>query len=137
MIMDQLEFIEDAPSNTLIVAFACQPYRYLYPALASLTYTTSPGTITNTGTASAEPVITVTGSGDIALTIGSRIINIAALASSITIDCAAGMATNGSTDLTSTVTFDAFPFTVMPGESAVSWTGSVTSVVITRPWRYI
>lgn len=98
---------------------------------------TAIGSITNVGTADATPFITVVGSGDIDLTIGDRTIHIDSLASEISIDCDAGMAYNGTTNLTSTVTFDRFPWTIPPGISTVSWTGSVTSVTITRPWRYI
>ena len=99
--------------------------------------TVCPDSITNPGTADAIPLITVVGSGNITLTIGGRTIYIDALASSITIDCEAGIAYNGTTNLTSTVTFDDFPWMIPPGTAAISWTGTVTSVTISRPWRYI
>ena len=79
--------------------------------------TVAGGLITNPGTA-AVPTITVVGSGDIDLTIGARTIHITGLASSITIDCDTGQSANGTTDLTSTVTFDYYPWTIPAGAIA-------------------
>lgn len=60
---------------------------------------------------------------------------IAGLASEITIDVAAGLAYNGAVNLTGSLTGD-WPLTIPPGNSTVSWTGSVTKVEITPSWRY-
>jgi phage-related protein len=109
---------------------------YTFGAVESILLT-APADIVNTGTAEAIPTITLVGSGDIDLTIGGRAIHIDGLASAITIDCDAGMAYNGATDLTSTVTMDYYPWTIQPGTNAVAWTGSVTSVTITPAWRYV
>jgi phage-related protein len=136
-ILEQIGFEEDTlASNTLIVAFACQPYRYVYPVPATVEYTSSPGSITNPGTVDAEPTIVVTGSGDITLTIGAKTVQIAALASAITIDVAAGLAYDGTTNLTGSLTGD-WPMTIPPGVNAVSWTGTVSKVEIAPNWRYI
>ncbi len=116
--------------------FRCKPYRYVYPAPAVITKTVSGQTITNPGTADAEPLIVVTGSGDVTLTIGAKTVQIAGLASKITIDVAAGLAYNGDVNLTGTLTGD-WPMTIPPGTSTVSWAGSVTKVEITPGWRYI
>lgn len=97
---------------------------------------TAHNSVFNPGTADAAPVITVVGSGDITLTIGAKTVTITGLASAITIDCDAGISVNGATDLTGTVTMD-YPVTLPPGENAISWTGTVTSVTISAPWRYI
>lgn len=116
--------------------FRCKPYRYVYPVPATVEYTSSPGSITNPGTADAEPTIIVTGAGDITLTIGAKTVQIAALASAITIDVAAGLAYNGTTNLTGSLTGD-WPMTIPPGVNAVSWTGLVSKVEIAPNWRYI
>lgn len=123
--------------RTFAAVFRCAPYRYIYPEPTAKTYTAIPDSINNPGTVDAVPIITVVGSGSINLAIGGRTIYIDALASAITIDCEAGIAYNGTTNLTSSVTFDCFPWTIQPGISTVSWTGTVTSVTISRPWRYI
>lgn len=123
--------------RTFTAVFRCKPYRYVFPEPSAKTITASPGSINNPGTADAEPVITVTGSGDIELTIGDKVVEIEGLESAVTIYTETGRAYNGDTELTSTIGRDAFPLALPPGLSAVSWTGSVTSVAITRPWRYV
>ncbi len=135
--LDMAVIIRNTGYRSFNAVFRCAPYRYIYPAPAAQTFTASPGSINNPGTADAVPQIAVVGSGDIDLTIGGRTIHIDGLASSITIDCETGMAYNGSTDLTSKVTLDYYPWVIPPGISAVSWTGTVTSVTVSRPWRYI
>lgn len=99
--------------------------------------TASGGKINNLGTADATPLITVVGSGDIDLAIGGKLIHIDALASQITIDTDSGISLDGSgNDISGKVTM-AYPWTIPPGTSAITWTGTVTSVTIARPWRYI
>lgn len=120
--------------RTFPAVFRCKPYRYVYPAPAVITKTVSGQTVTNPGNVEAEPLIVVTGSGDISLTIGAKTMQIAGLASKITIDVAAGLAYNGTVNLTGSLTGD-WPMTIPPGTSMVSWTGSVTKVEITPGWR--
>lgn len=139
--VNQIEFtrlIRGRQHRTFNAVFRCSPYRYVFPEPPALPFTTSPGSITNPGTAAAEPIITVVGSGDVVLTLGARMIAIDNLAATAVIDCETGIALDGSgNDITPSVTFDAFPMTIPPGSVAVSWTGTVTSVTISRPWRYI
>ena len=123
--------------RTFAATFRCKPYRYLYPATSPITITTSPGSVTNSGNVDAEPLIVVTGSGDITLTIGAKTLTITGLASAITIDVAAGLAYNGAVNLSASVSRVGWPLTIPPGVNAVSWTGAVTSVVITPAWRYL
>ena len=137
--VNQIELAKVVRANahrTFTAVFRCKPYRYVYPAPATAEYTSSPGSITNPGTADAEPTIIVTGAGDITLTIGAKTVQIAALASAITIDVAAGLAYDGATNLTGSLTGD-WPMTIPPGVNAVSWTGTVSKVEIAPNWRYI
>lgn len=118
--------------------FRCAPYRYAYPQPAALTLTASPGSITNPGTADAYPLITIAGSGDVTLTVGSKTLTVTGLASQITYDTETGYSLDGSgNDLTPTASLDEWPLAIPPGTSAVSWTGTVSRVTITRPWRYV
>ncbi len=121
--------------RSFAAVFRCQPYRYAYPAPATITKTVSGQTITNSGNVDAEPLIVVTGSGDVTLTIGAKTVQIAGLASKITIDVAAGLAYNGAVNLTGSLTGD-WPLTIPPGINAVSWVGDVTKIEITPAWRY-
>jgi predicted phage tail component-like protein len=123
--------------RTFTAVFRCYPYRYLYPEPTPKTYTASPGSINNPGTADAVPDITVIGSGDIDLIIGDKAIHIDSLAADVTIYGDTGYAFDSTgANLTPSVTFD-WPLVIPPGISEVSWTGTVTSVTVTRPWRYI
>lgn len=120
------------------LVFRCQPYRYAYPTPPPQTITSSPGSINNPGTADAYPLITIVGSGDVALTIGAKTLSVESLASQVTYDTETGFALDGSGgDLTPTVSLSEWPLAIKPGINTVSWTGSVTSVTITRPWRYV
>lgn len=122
--------------RSFAAVFRCKPFRYVHPAPAVITKTASGQTITNPGTVDAEPYIVITGSGDVTLTIGTKTVQIAGLASKVSIDVAAGLAYNGEINLTGSLTGD-WPMTIPPGNSTVSWTGSVTKVEITPGWRYI
>jgi len=136
-ILDQIEFTNDVlPANFLIVPFACQPYRYLYPETSvTLVNGGVTGTFNNTGTAPAEPVISLTGTGDIALTIGAKTLYIDDLSGDITIDVPAGLAYNGTVNLTYKLTGD-WPFTIATGANATSWTGTLTAATMLPNRRY-
>lgn len=122
--------------RSFAAVFRCQPYRYAYPAPAKITINAPTGqSVTNPGNVDAEPLIVVTGTGDIELTIGSKTLLIAGLASSITIDTAAGLAQHDDVNLTGSLTGD-WPLTIPPGINAVSWVGDVTKIEITPAWRY-
>lgn len=138
--VNQIEFskiLRGRKHRRFAAVFRCSPYRYIYPEPTPKTYTASPGSINNPGTADAVPDITVIGSGDIDLIIGDKAIHIDSLVADVTIYGDTGYALDSTgTNLTPSVAFD-WPLVIPPGISAVSWTGTVTSVTITRPWRYI
>ena len=98
--------------------------------------------ISNPGTAPSEPIITVLGSGDINLQLtdqnSSQTVLITGLSSEyIVLDCAARMAHKGSTNLSGIVTpVGGWP-KLQPGNTLVSWSGSVQAVEITGNWRDI
>lgn len=126
--------------RTFAAVFRCQPYRYMNPPVAALALTNG-GTIENPGNIDAEPVVALTGSGDITLTIGSKTLEISGLSGGITVDVALGVAyATGVTPLvplTGSVGRDGWPFTIPPGEHAVGWTGSVASAQIEPRWRCV
>lgn len=119
--------------------FDCDPYRYGYPEPASITVSNG-GTLTNPGTAASEPRITVAGSGDITLTIAGRLVELHGISGGCIIDSqmrdvyeADGLTLcNGK----AVIDGDAFP-ALPPGNSAIAWTGAVTSVQILPRWRYL
>ena len=122
------------------IHFHCQPFRYHLekPSGDDVTITSSPDTVTNPGTYKSAPQMTIEGTGNIVLTIGTQIVEIEELEGGIIIDSEMG----DCFDLTKTrllnsqVTLmdDEFP-TLAPGANIISWTGSVEKITITPRWR--
>lgn len=118
------------------------PFLYHVPAAGEsgddVTITSSPDTVTNPGTYKSAPQMTIEGTGNIVLTIGTQIVEIEELEDGIIIDSEMG----DCFDLTKTrllndkVTLmdDDFP-TLAPGANIISWTGTVTKITITPRWR--
>lgn len=122
------------PHRSFSVNFRCKPFWY-QAGVQNVTITTSGSTISNPGTVYSEPVITVNGSGDITLVVGTRIIELTGITSSITIDSVLQEAYNGVTDMNAHMSGE-FPI-LKSGMNAVSWNGNVTSVVVQPNWRYL
>ena len=91
--------------------------------------------IFNPGSVYSEPIITVTGSGDITLMVGTTIVELTDITSGIVLDCALQEAYLGNTLMNDHMSGD-FPV-LKPGMNAISWSGTVTSVVIKPNWRYL
>lgn len=118
--------------------FEAQPFRRLVVEPPALTLTNG-GTIYNPGDIAARPVLTVTGTGALELTIGDQTFSVANIQGSTgyIIDLAAEMlvSSDGEQQLTQYSTGDWM--TIQPGTSEVSWTGSgITSITMTQPWRW-
>jgi len=127
--------------QTIEVTFTCHPCAYVYP-IPSVALTNG-RIITNPGTRYAEPVITIVGSGDITLAIGTQTLVITGLTGgSITLDMEARVAfrelTDGSkVNLCPLVSGD-WPLLIQPGSNAVSWTGAVSALTLDAAnWRYV
>ena len=112
--------------------FRCFPFWYL-DGVADITLTASTSVITNPGSVYAEPVLTVYGSGDITLMVGTAIVELLGVDGSIIIDSVLKEAFKGNV-LQNEKMSGEFPI-LRPGVNAVSWTGNVSSVTITPNWR--
>lgn len=116
------------------VQFRCEGWRYRYPAPATITLS-APGNVTNPGTAASEPLVEVSGSGNVNLMIGGRTLLIDGLSGTMLIDCEARLAWVGDVLSSSMITrVGGWPI-LTPGSNAVSWSGGVTKVEITPRWR--
>lgn len=117
--------------DTATVKFRCQPYMYeRTPQVVTLT---AAGTLTNAGNAVALPKIVVNGTGDCTVTIGGSTVKLFGLKGAVTIDTESGYVYSA----TGAVAMEGeFPVLGL-GNTAVSFTGSVTSLVITPNWRWI
>ena len=122
------------PHCAFSVNFRCFPFWYQQDA-ATITVTVSGTIVTNPGSVYSEPNIRVYGSGDITLMFGTTIVELEDISSSIVIDCALKEAYLGNALMNDHVAGD-FPV-LKPGANAVSWSGTVTRVVIQPNWRYL
>lgn len=122
------------PHCSFAVNFRCYPFWY-QENVSDVTITTSGDTITNPGSVYSEPLITVYGSGNITLMIGTAIVELTNISSSIVLDCALKEAYKGTALMNDHMSGD-FPV-LKPGLNAVSWSGNVTRIVIKPNWRYL
>ena len=122
------------PHCTFAVNFRCYPFWY-QENVSDVTITTSGSTITNPGSVYSEPLLTINGSGDITLMVGTTIVELTDINGSIVLDCALKEAYKGTTLMNDHMSGD-FPV-LKPGLNAVSWSGNVTRIVIKPNWRYL
>ena len=119
------------PHRSFAVNFRCKPFWYLSD-VEPITLTASGTFITNPGSVSSEPIITVYGSGEITLMVGMTITELE-ITDKITLDTPLMEAYNSSTSMNSCMSGD-FP-QLLPGKNAVSWSGNVSRVEIQPNWR--
>ena len=122
------------PHRSFAVNFRCKPFWY-QENVESVTLTASTSTVTNPGSVYSEPVITVYGTGDITLMVGTDIVELEGVSGSITLDSELREAYSGTTGLNSAMSGE-FPV-LKPGQNAISWSGDVTKVEISPNWRYL
>ena len=122
------------PHCSFAVNFRCYPFWY-QETVSDVTITTSGDTITNPGSVYSEPLITVYGSGNITLMVGTMIVELTNVSGSIVLDCALKEAYKGTTLMNDHMSGD-FPV-LKPGLNAISWSGNVTRIVIKPNWRYL
>lgn len=115
------------------VNFRCQPFKY---ATNNETITLeSAGIVYNPGTIESQPIITVYGTGDIALTINSKTIQLTNVADYVTVDSVLVDCYKDTALKNNDMTGD-FPV-LIPGTNSISWTGTVTKIEITPNWRWL
>lgn len=134
---NQIEFekvLRIREHRTFSIIFRCKPFWYA-TGTQDITITTSTTSVTNPGSVYSEPRITVYGSGEITLMVGQYITELTDVDESIVLDSELQEAYKGTDSKNSCVSGD-FPLLV-PGSNAISWTGEVTSVVVTPRWRYL
>ena len=132
MLSPLMEGFED---RIFALSFWADPFAYeLVPTVRTETV---PFTLTNPGTVYAEPVIELTATGDVTLTIGDQTISIDGAPGTVMIDVPAGLIFSGETNLTGSASTEDWPLILPTGECAVSWTGDVSQVKIQPNWRWL
>ena len=136
-IVNQIPFekiLRGNPHRSFAVNFRCQPF--WYPEKVPVeTLPASTSLLINPGSVYSEPTITVYGSGEITLMVGTQIVELTDIEDSITLNTSLMEAYKDTTSMNSCMSGD-FP-TLPPGQNAISWTGNVTKVVIQPNWRYL
>ena len=117
------------------VQFYCDPVKNQVSE-SNINVTSSGTTLTNPGTLPALPVMTITGSGAVSITISGKTLIIPSLASGWKVDCRNKWILNGSNVPQMNAWQGEFP-EIPVGNSTISFTGSVTKIVITPHWRYL
>lgn len=128
--------IEDGWNVT--VPFKVQPHRYLYPEAEPLVFQLGQ-VITNPCTAEAQPLIEITGTGDIGMFVGGSTLFVDDLSGTVTIDCEAKTAylSDVSESANDKLTLlNDWPVLGV-GQTAVGSTGSINEIRITPRWRYL
>ncbi len=122
------------PHCSFAVNFRCYPFWY-QENVSDVTITTSGSTITNPGSVYSDPLITLAGSGDITLMVGTTIVELTDITTGIVLDCSLKEAYLGTTLMNDHMSGD-FPI-LKPGLNGISWSGNVTNIVISPRWRYL
>lgn len=136
-IANQISFekiLRGNPHRSFAINFRCKPFWYA-EGVEPITLTNSGTSVTNPGSVYSEPVITVYGSGEITLMVGTIIVELSDVSGSITLDTPLMEAYSGTSSMNTSMSGD-FPL-LKPGSNAISWSGNVSSVVIRPNWRYL
>ena len=134
-VVNQIPFAKILRGNTartFTVNFRCKPFLHLYSGETAQEIQSGDFLLNPTGI-QAKPLITITGSGDITLLVGTQIIELTGIEDGIILDSELQEAYYGDTLLNANMT-GAFPV-LGEGNTAISWTGgAVTSVSIKPRW---
>lgn len=125
------------------IPFDCEPYRYSAdPENDVIRIISAADSFTNPGTAESLPLITVIGSGEGTLMIGRNTLLFDDLSAPLHVDCAAKIAYTGDGSAADPMLLATQHVTgewvrIEPGVNSVSFTGGITSVIITPRWRWL
>lgn len=108
------------------------PYYYFDTGMAAIEDTTSPMGFTNPGNIESNPIIDITGSGNITLDVNGKVITLTAVDSYISLDSELQVAYKDTVNQGDKMVGE-FPV-LIPGVNAISWTGTVTKVRVLPRW---
>lgn len=111
---------------------SCQPFAYLTEGLKAVRLTSSQ-TITNPGLLNADPVITITGTGTLSLTLNAVVHQVRAPSGQVTLDSERLVAHVGGKVQTDALTG---PFPILkPGNNRLTLGAGISKISITPNWR--
>ena len=128
----QFKPTQNLEASTFDLVFRCKPQKWLNSGTEKTTLTAN-GSISNPTLFASQPLITVTGYGEIY--IGSKLITIANVFTDITIDCEMGDCYHGTENGNSVVQLQGNEFpTLLPGTNNITFDNTITKVEITPRW---
>ncbi len=134
-VVNQISFAKILRGNTpriFSANFRCKPFLHLYSGETEQVITSGSFLLNPTGI-QAKPLISITGSGDITLLVGTQIIELKDIENGIILDSELQEAYYSSTLLNTLMTGE-FPV-LGKGSTAISWTdGNVASVSVVPRW---
>ncbi len=134
-VVNQIAFAKILRGNTprtFSVSFRCKPFLHLYSGEAEQVITSGSFLLNPTGI-QAKPLISITGSGDITLLVGTQIIELEGIENGIILDSELQEAYWNDVLKNSCMTGE-FPV-LGEGNTAISWTGgTVTQVSVIPRW---
>lgn len=112
---------------------------FAYEATPTVLTRTAPFSLTRIGTIEAYPLIQLTATGDISLTIGDKTLAITGVPGSCIIDVPGGLIYSGAINLSGNASTEDWPLTIPAGAGSVpvSWTGNVTQMIIQPNWGWL
>ena len=139
-IINQIDFeriIRGHDYRSFTIPFQCQPYKKLYPEAEDIIVTASGSTIHNPGTVPAWPKFTVYGSGTITLITYGGAVVLSGIGNGIVLDWEAQECTSldGGELLNDKV--EGEPQYIPVGDSTITWTGTVSRLMIKPNWRFL
>ena len=115
--------------------FAIKPYKFLKTGLTTVT---SPTSLTNPTVRDAKPLITLKGTGNITLNIGSEKLTLKGVDGGVIVDCQKQMVTNLAGTGIAWDKVTSYPLPVIkPGKQTILTTGTVAELTITPRWEVI
>lgn len=122
---------------TVAVTFKAKPHRYRWPEAGPVVMT-GPRSINNPGSAASKPLITIRGTGDVTVMIGSYSVLIDGMSGAITLDCESKVAFGESNEdaMDQVAMIDGLWPELKPGTNMVNWAGDIDQVTVTPRWRY-
>lgn len=120
--------------SDFVIVFNCQPFKY--DISNSNLVITKPGVINNIGNIYSEPIIKVTGSGNIVLSFNNQVINLYEVNEKLIIDSVIQNCYNEKLENMNYKMNGEFPV-LESGENNISWTGNISNLEVTPNWRWL
>ena len=128
----QFKPTQNLEASEFDLTFNCKPQKWLNSGTQKTTLTAN-GSISNPTQFASQPLITVTGYGEIY--IGSKLITITNVFTDITIDCEMGDCYHGTENGNAVVQLQGNEFpTLLPGTNNITFDNTITKVEITPRW---